>query len=87
MVCLCKPASCWPGGRDPSSNGAGAAGVALRMGKGWKRNPQSHSSSSFCHVGVSIVMGVPQIDGLFQGKSHLEMDDELGVLLFQEASM
>ena len=29
--------------------------------------------------GVSIVMRVPQeLAGLFQGKSHLEMDDNLG---------
>ena len=30
--------------------------------------------------------GSPKIDGLFQGKSHLEMDD-LGVPLFQETSI
>ena len=32
--------------------------------------------------GVSIVMGIPKkMDGLVQGKSHLEMDDDVGVPL------
>ena len=34
-------------------------------------------------MGVSIVMGVPQeLDGLFHGKSHLEMDDYWGYPCF-----
>ena len=42
---------------------------------GASRSPTRTDLLDACYMGVFINGGTPKLDGLFHGKSHLEMDD------------